>query len=315
VIEFVLKPKPPFLLDLAVWTLRRWPENAIDRWDGNVYRRVLPMQEEVALIEVSQLSSGTQPRLSVRVSCENESIELRSVATAAVERLLGIRVDLRSFYEFAEGKPHLGPLAGRFRGMKPPRFLTGFECLVNAIACQQFSLASGIQILNRFSESFGRSFQSGDTRYFAFPLPEDLNPAHEAELRAIGFSRQKAAALLGLARLEKTGEFKLDQLQTLSDGAAVAELCRLRGVGRWTAEYALLRGLGRQHIFPGDDVGARNNLYRWLGLSVRLDYENVARALKRWRHFGGLIYFHLLLDKLGTGGHLRPTHIASDNTG
>ena len=90
----------------------------------------------------------------------------------------------------------------------------------------------------------------------------------------------------------------------MSDEAAVAELCRLHGVGRWTAEYALLRGLGRLHVFPGDDVGARNNLCRWLGLSEQLDYEKVARVLKRWKHFGGLIYFHLLLEKLAAGGHL-----------
>lgn len=304
-IEFLLKPKPPFLLDLAVWTLRRRPENLVDNWDGRVYRRVLPVQEHVALIEVTQPSSNTRARLSVQVNCDNESLELRREATVAVERLLGIRVDLRGFYEFAEGEPQLGPLAARFIGMKPSRFLTGFECLANAIACQQFTLAAGIQLLNRFSQTFGRPFQSSETRYFAFPRPEDLNLAHEDELRAIGFNRHKATALLGLARLERAGEFHLDQLQTLSDEAAITELCRLRGVGRWTAEYALLRGLGRQHVFPGDDVGARNSLCRWLGFSERLDYENVARVLKRWKHFGGLIYFHLLLDKLADGGHLR----------
>jgi DNA-3-methyladenine glycosylase II len=51
----------------------------------------------------------------------------------------------------------------------------------------------------------------------------------------------------------------------LNDAGAVTRLLELRGVGRWTAEYVLLRGLGRTHIFPGDDVGARNNLQRWLG--------------------------------------------------
>ena len=38
----------------------------------------------------------------------------------------------------------------------------------------------------------------------------------------------------------------------------------LRGVGRWTAEYTLLRGMGRIELFPGDDIGARNNLERWM---------------------------------------------------
>lgn len=304
-IEFVLKPRPPFRLDLTVWTLRRRPENAIDNWDGSVYRRALLVKEELALIEVKQLAHGDRPRLSVQVNCDSESPELRSVATTAVERLLGIRLDLQRFYGFAVGEPKLGPLARRFRGMKPPRYLTGFECLANAIACQQISLAAGIQLLNRFSEAFGKPFQSSQVRYVAFPRPEDLIQANEDDLRRLGFSGQKAAALLNLARLVRNGELDLDKLQASSDEATVAELCRLRGVGRWTAEYAMLRGMGRLHVFPGDDVGARNNLCQWLGLSAKLDYQNVQRVLNRWKRFGGLIYFHLLLDKLAAGGHVQ----------
>lgn len=306
-IEFELKPKPPFRLDLAAWTLRRRPENIVDDWDGKVYRRVLPVKEHVALIEVSQLSGNPHPRLLVRVDCDNESLALRDEATAAIERLLGIRINLQDFYDFAADNPPLDMLAGRFRGMKPPRFLTGFECLVNAIACQQFSLAAGIQILNRFAEAFGKSFQSSDIRYFAFPRPEDLIQADVDELRAIGFSRQKGTALLNLAQLVRDGEFDLDQFQTSSDKVTVAELRRLRGVGRWTAEYATLRGLGRLHVFPGDDVGARNNLCHWLGLTQKLDYDSVANVLENWKQFGGLIYFHLLLDKLDAAGQLKAT--------
>jgi DNA-3-methyladenine glycosylase II len=80
----------------------------------------------------------------------------------------------------------------------------------------------------------------------------------------------------------------------------------LRGVGRWTAEYALLRGLGRLHVFPGDDVGARNNLQRWLGLLEPLDYEGVQRVLARWQPFQGFVYLHLLLWGLQRE-HGRPT--------
>jgi DNA-3-methyladenine glycosylase II len=76
-------------------------------------------------------------------------------------------------------------------------------------------------------------------------------------------------------------------------------------VGRWTAEYVLLRGLGRTNIFPGDDVGARNNLGRWLRLTKPLDYEGVRHILARWQRFGGLVYFHLLLDRLEEAGYLK----------
>ena len=97
----------------------------------------------------------------------------------------------------------------------------------------------------------------------------------------------------------------LELLTTLPDDEAVASLCQLRGVGRWSAEYVLLRTLGRLHVFPGDDVGARNNLQRWLGLETPLDYAAVGRILTRWQPFNGLIYFHLLLNRLSEAGHLQ----------
>ena len=79
---------------------------------------------------------------------------------------------------------------------------------------------------------------------------------------------------------------------------------RNTGVGRWTAEYVLLRGLGRTNIFPGDDVGARNNLERWLRLRRKLDYERVQQVLKKWKGYGGLIFLHLLLKSLDESGCL-----------
>ena len=88
----------------------------------------------------------------------------------------------------------------------------------------------------------------------------------------------------------------------MDDEAALESLTQLRGVGRWTAEYALLRGLGRVHIFPGDDVGVRNKLQSWLKVSKPLDYEGVHRLLNQWKPFAGLIYFLLLLNGLDEKG-------------
>ena len=88
------------------------------------------------------------------------------------------------------------------------------------------------------------------------------------------------------------------------DQAAVARLLPLRGVGRWTAEYVLLRGLGRLRVFPGDDVGARNSLRRWLGLAEPPSYEEIRQLLLHWSAYQGLVYFHLLLGRLAGAGLL-----------
>lgn len=301
--SFELRPIAPFRLDFTVWALRRRSDNAIDRWDGETYRRVLPIDERAAAVAVRQTRPPERPKLEVRVSGAKANNSAKSAVTAVVERLLGLRVDLAEFHRFASSNPRLDSLASRFRGMKPPRFPTVFEALVNAVACQQVTLTLGIQLLNKVAAHYSLSADGGST--FAFPRPEELTVRRPDDFRRLGFSHQKGRAIIELARSITSGGFDLEALAGLDDGAAVEKLRAHRGIGRWSAEYALLRGLGRSHIFPGDDVGARNRLERLLGVRQKLDYAGVARRLRSWRPYGGLVYFHMLLDGLAEAGHLQ----------
>ncbi len=122
--------------------------------------------------------------------------------------------------------------------------------------------------------------------------------------RHLGFSYSKARSLLSLARETVGGQFHSEHLQELGNESAVQDSLKLRGVGRWTAEYVLLRGLGRLDTFPGDDVGARNRLALWLGRDGPLDYDAVKRVVKRWQPYAGLVYLHLLLAGLTESGEM-----------
>ena len=112
----------------------------------------------------------------------------------------------------------------------------------------------------------------------------------------------KARTVVEIARSIVDGDLDLEGLHRLDDATAVEQLTSLRGIGRWTAEYVLLRGLGRLHVFPGDDVGAHNKLRRLFGIDTPLDYESVRRLVARWDPYAGLVYFHLLLDSLSREG-------------
>jgi DNA-3-methyladenine glycosylase II len=122
--------------------------------------------------------------------------------------------------------------------------------------------------------------------------------------RALGFSRQKARALVTLAGAVERRDIDLEQLTNADDAAALTQLLQLRGIGRWSSEYVLLRGLGRLHVFPGDDVGAQKSLARLLGRSSQLDYAGVQRATEAWRPYAGFVYFHLLLEGLSRSEEL-----------
>jgi DNA-3-methyladenine glycosylase II len=320
--SFALPALPPFRLDLTAWALRRRPDNRIDLWDGQVYRRVLPLGPQNEPIEVAvrqdQRGSANQPELRVTLSGGGARRAIAPAAQAALERVLGLDVDLSGFYRLAEGDAILAPLARRYRGLKPPRFPSVFEALANAIACQQVTLTLGLSLLNRLAEIYGRACldpaagENGGIAPRAFPVPEELAGIPPEALRPLGFSHQKAQYLIDLAGAVADGKLDLEALAALDNEEAVARLRELRGVGRWSAEYVLLRGLRRLDVFPGDDVGGRNNLQRWLGLPGKLDYEGVQRVTARWQPYSGLVYLHLLLDSLEKRGVIRETKLAPE---
>jgi len=303
-LTFGLRPVPPFRLDLTVWALRRRARNLMDQWDGATYQRVVMMEGCPLRIAVNQSGSSDHGLLRVVVSGRRVGSELRDKVRALLVHTLGLGQELSPFYALAASDERLGPLVARFRGMKPPRFPAVFEALINAIACQQLSLTVGIELLNRLSVRSGPAPTGQEPTQHAFPGPEDVIALKPRTLRSLGFSYNKAHSMLAISGELIARHFDAERLEQLDDEAAIERLMRLRGVGRWTAEYVLLRGLGRTNIFPGDDVGARNRLAAWLGRDRPLDYEGVKRAVSRWQPYAGLVYFHLLLAGLAESQQL-----------
>lgn len=297
----MLEPRAPFRLDLTAWALRRRAHNSIDRWDGHVYRRALLLDGDAVGLSVTQSGPRDAPRLAVAL-LDGELHQRAETLRGSIDKLLGLGVDLSAFAALAASDPLLDRLAWRLRGLKPPRFPTVFEAVVNGIACQQLSLAVGVHLLNRLTAAHGRAVPGDPDDLRAFPGPADLASVAPDELKGMGFSLSKARTIVAAAAAIVAGDLDLESLERVDDDVAFERLTSLRGIGRWTAEYVMLRGLGRLHVFPGDDVGARNKLKRFFDIDGPLDYDEIARLLSRWYPYAGIVYFHLLLDSLAEGG-------------
>jgi DNA-3-methyladenine glycosylase II len=294
---FELHPRPPFRLDLTVLALRRREQNAIDTWDGRTYRRALLVDSAPLELAVTQLAAASTPRLEVVLAGRHVPRSAEAAARSALARLLGLELDLSGFYTRAARDGLLDELAERYRGLKPPRFPTVFECLLNAVSCQQLSIAAGLTVLSRLAATAGA--RAGPLN--AFPAPSDV----------LGLP---PSALRRLARAAADGELELKTLEELDDAAVIEALSRQRGIGRWSADYVLLRGLGRLHVFPQSDVGALNGLRSFLAASGR--QASPRAALVRWAPDAGLVYFHLLLRGLEQASELsgsRQAHRSADD--
>jgi DNA-3-methyladenine glycosylase II len=125
---------------------------------------------------------------------------------------------------------------------------TPFQALVNAVAHQQLHGKAAQTILGRFRQLFGGRF----------PGPKALAGVTDDQLRGVGFSRAKAAAIRDLAEKSISGVVPgAKAIALLSDEEIIARITQVRGVGKWTVEMLLIFTLGRRDVWPTDDFGVR----------------------------------------------------------
>ncbi|KTD53683.1 DNA-3-methyladenine glycosylase [Legionella santicrucis] len=292
--SFSLSPVTPFRLDYTVWALRRRSKNIVEHWDGKHYSRLLFLDNKLFKIVIEQKNES-----QIYVSIDKNINPLtQDKVIAQLEILLGLQQDLQGFYQIAAQDLQLNQLVNQFKGLKPPRFPSLFEALVNAISCQQISLAAGLHIQNRLIETYGMKIQEKESVFYAFPRPCEIANSSVSALRKIGYSTHKCDTLIHLASVFNENESVFSQLETQNNEEIIHFLCSFKGIGRWTAEYVLLRGLGRLDVFPGDDIGAQNNLYRLLHLKSKPGYKEISEITAKWHPYAGLVYFHLLLQRL-----------------
>jgi DNA-3-methyladenine glycosylase II len=159
----------------------------------------------------------------------------------------------------------------------------GFATLLRSIVGQQVSVHSARAIWDKLA-------------VLVDPLtPENLLAAGEPVLRQAGFSGQKIRYGLALASDIVEGRVDLEALHEMEDESAIAELVKLKGIGRWTAEIYLMFALGRHDIMPGADLGLWVALQNLKGLRKRPDANKllkVAEAWRPWRSVAALTLWH-----------------------
>jgi DNA-3-methyladenine glycosylase II len=163
----------------------------------------------------------------------------------------------------------VGPLQIRFRRER-------FPALVRAIIFQQLAGRAALAIYQRFVKTVGHG---------RFPTPAQVIAASDEDLRQAGLSRGKMAYIRDLARHVRDGSLNFRKFSRMPDEEVIAELVRIHGIGRWTAEMFLMFNLRRPDVLPVDDLGLRSAAAKAYGLS-QLPAAKELRAMgERWRPY------------------------------
>lgn len=160
--------------------------------------------------------------------------------------------------------------------IRPP----GWQTMLRTIVGQQVSVAAAASMWRKLEEALGESF-----------TPDELLARDHDALRACGLSRQKQAYARSLCELVTGGELTFERLPA-DDEEAIAELTRIKGIGRWSAEIYLLFAEGRPDIWPAGDLAVQAGLHRILGLDERPSEKATRDLAESWRpHRGAAAIF------------------------
>lgn len=230
-----------------------------------------------------------------------------ATARAAVRRLFSLDQPLEEFYRQVRREPILRGTERRFRGLRVPQDANLYEALLHSIIAQQLSVAAANAVKRRLFQRARSSIEVDGIEVPTVPSPARLASLGPEGLRSAGLSTAKARFLLALAQWATTAVPRDPSWRQMSVESAISRMIELPGVGRWTAENALLRGVGRRDVFVAGDLGIRVALDQY-GAVPRHAPEAHAR---RWaeQHYPGwgsyatlYLWRKLVRDRRATAG-------------
>jgi DNA-3-methyladenine glycosylase II len=291
---------------------RRAGDDLLDRWDGAVWLRVLPLDGRPVAAAARPVGTVAAPALRVATDGGAGAEAGRALADAFVTAPAALR-------ELAAADPVIAAAAERWPGVRPVLQRDLLTAVVRSISAQQITLRFAAVLRARLARRFG-------VRH-TVPLPDNcegrsppqpprpsalVNPsttgevwgldaaalagAEVAELRALQLSNAKAVAIVTIAGAVAAGRLRLDELAALDDEQVIERLVAFPGIGRWTAEWLLARTLGRPRVVAGD-LGVRKAVgAAYLGGRMPSPAE-VRAATAHWGAAAGVAQQLLLTER------------------
>ena len=164
----------------------------------------------------------------------------------------------------------------------------GFATLVYIILEQQVSLASARAAYKRLEAALGTI------------TPSAFLTLTDEELKAIGFSRQKTGYSRLLAQAVLDGSMDLEGLALLEDDAVKAEITKMKGLGRWSADIYLMEALLRPDVWPSGDLALAIAVKQVKGLEATpapQALEALGEIYRPWRSIAARLFWHFYLSR------------------
>lgn len=263
-----LRKPPLFSFQECLWFLNRNYDDCLHEITEDSAIKLVKLEDEAILFEIKE----TEDDLVINIL--NQSKPKEEKLKAYVADWLDLDRDLTEFHQLLKEETDLAFMVEAYHGLRLIAIPDLFEALCWSIIGQQINLTFAYKCKRALVEkySYKETYQGKD--YYLFPEPEILAKVTVEELRTIQFSRQKSEYIIGIAQLFADKKIsKADVLALEKEELMAKELIKIRGVGEWTANYAMMKSLKCYDALTYGDVGLYNALVAIKGFPKRPSRE------------------------------------------
>lgn len=293
---FSVKAFPPFNFDLTAQIFRSG-DKLIRTYENGQFRQILNINGKLAQLRATSTGTIEQPEINVGITANTHFALLdKQKAEEIITFIFNLNFNLGSFYTEVKNDSVMQQIAQQLYGLKNPTTPTVFESLVDSIVEQQISIKVAHTIEERIVKKFGESLAFNNKIYYAYPTPRSIASAITSEIQSCGLSERKAQYIQGVAQLVVNGELDLECLKREEDSEKIISvLDEIRGIGVWTAELTMLRGMQKLDAFPADDLGVRRVISKYYCEGKPIKTVEAREIANSWGKWKGLAAFYLII--------------------
>jgi DNA-3-methyladenine glycosylase II len=200
-----------------------------------------------------------------------------------IREWLDLDTDLKPFYALCQKDKLLKSLVQNYHGYRIVGQPDLFESIVWAVLGQQINLQFAYTLKQRFVEQFGEAITLKEETYYLFPTPDVVSKLTPDDLLPLQFSRQKAAYTINIAKAFDDGVVSKEKLMHMTLKEAKESLMEIKGIGNWTANYALMKTFRHADAFPLEDAGIHNAIKNLKNLSKKPSLDEVRKVFKKYK--------------------------------
>ncbi len=259
--------------------LQRSPKELLHRVEGDRVYKLIHYENEKILFKITPGDN----RLLVEFPIADPSDAVKEFVKKYITAWFDLDKDLKPFYEMGARDPYLNPLIKKHFGYRIVGQPDLYEALVWAVIGQQINLSFAYTLKQQFVKEYGKKLVFEGNEYYLFPEPALISTITFEDLLKLQFSKQKSRYTIGISAAFADGTISTEKLAEMSFEAARDKLMKIKGIGNWTANYALMKSFRYPDAFPLEDAGLSNALRKYLQLDRKPTLDEIRKVFLNYR--------------------------------